>query len=147
MNNPLILKERRRIPRIIDILLTLLAWSGFIWLFIHSMLHMVHTSATAGPRPLASGLGSIALYIAIVLFNGLLLIGWAKYNQFRFRVERRRRRPGLELQEVAQSFAISDRDAWVLNRHDIMRVHHDNHGQIRQIEALVAPSEADQHLR
>lgn len=65
-----------------------------------------------------------------------VLIGWAKYNQVRFRVERRSRRPGLVQQEVAKSFAITAQDVTALSSHDVLRVHHDEHGQITGIETL-----------
>jgi biofilm PGA synthesis protein PgaD len=45
-------------------------------------------------RPFFTTLDTVTFYILVALVNGLVLIGWAKYNQFRFRVERRSRRPG-----------------------------------------------------
>lgn len=134
MTDPLIFTERRWLPRIIDAALTLLGWCGFIWLFVQGLLKTLQTMPFSGPRPLESGLSTLTLYIAIGLFNALLLIGWAKYNQIRFRVERRRHRPGLELQEVAQSFAISPQDVSRLNSHDVLRVHHDRFGKITRVE-------------
>lgn len=136
MTDPLIFTARGWLPRTLDFLLTLFGWCGFIWLFTTGLLHVVQTQPFSGPRPLASGLGTLLLYIAVVLFNALLLIGWAKYNQWRFRVERRRRRPGLEPVEVAQSFAISPQDLSLMSRSELLRVHHDNDGHITQVEAL-----------
>lgn len=72
----------------------------------------------------------------IALFNAPVLIGWAQYNQRRLRVERRNRRPRLALQEVAQSFAITPEDVQRLNRHDVLKVHHDEYGHIIDVETL-----------
>lgn len=136
MTDPLIFTARGWLPRTLDFLLTLLGWGGFIWLFSTGLLHVIQTLPFGGPRPLVSGLNTLMLYIAVALFNALLLIGWAKYNQLRFRVERRRRRPGLEPVEVAQSFAISPQDLSLMSRSALLRIHHDGQGRITQVEAL-----------
>lgn len=136
MTSPLIFTARSWLPRLIDLILTLLAWCGFIWLFTTGLLHILHTTPYGGPRPLTSGMDTLTLYFAIALFNALVLIGWAKYNQMRFRTERRRRRPGLEQDEVAESFAISESDVSILNSNDLLRVSHDRQGRITGVEAL-----------
>ncbi|KQN57794.1 MULTISPECIES: poly-beta-1,6-N-acetyl-D-glucosamine biosynthesis protein PgaD [unclassified Erwinia] len=136
MASPLIFTARSWLPRFIDLLLTLLAWCGFIWLFVTGLLHILHSTPYGGPRPLSSGMDTLTLYFAIALFNALVLIGWAKYNQLRFRTERRRRRPGLDPDEVAESFAISESDVSVLSSNDLLRVTHDRQGRITGVEAL-----------
>lgn len=135
MKTPLIYTERGWLPRAIDALLTLLAWCGFIWLFAIGLWSILHHAPYSGPRPLTSGLNTLSLYLAIAAFNALVLIGWAKYNQMRFRTERRSRRPGLKPVEVAQSFAISPRDVALLSSHDVLRVSHDRDGQITHVDA------------
>ena len=136
MASPLIFTARSWLPRLIDLILTLLAWCGFIWLFATGLLHILHSTPYGGPRPLSSGMDTLTLYFAIALFNALVLIGWAKYNQLRFRTERRRRRPGLDPDEVAESFAISESDVSVLSNNDLLRVTHDRQGRITGVEAL-----------
>lgn len=136
MKTPLIITERGWLPRLFDIVLTLIGWCGFVWLFCTGLLAMLKNTPWLGPRPLVSELNTVTLYAAIAVFNALVLIGWAKYNQLRFRVERRSRRPGLRPQEVAQSFAITPSEVALLSRHDLLRVHHDEHGHITEVEAL-----------
>lgn len=136
MKTPLIITERGWLPKLVDIVLTLIGWIGFIWLFTTGLLALVKASPWGGPRPLTSELSTLTLYAVIGLFNALVLIAWAKYNQVRFRVERRSRRPGLVQQEVAKSFAITAQDVTTLSSHDVLRVHHDEHGQITGIETL-----------
>ncbi|MEJ4045867.1 poly-beta-1,6-N-acetyl-D-glucosamine biosynthesis protein PgaD [Erwinia sp. SLM-02] len=140
MANPLIFTPRGWVPRVIDFVLTLFGWGGFIWLFTTGLLKVLQTMPFSGPRPLVSGLSTLTLYIGIGLFNALLLIGWAKYNQLRFRTERRRRRPGLEPVEVARSFDISQQDVGLLSGSDRLRVYHDGDGRITQVEPLRGPA-------
>lgn len=138
MKTPLIITERGWLPRLVDILLTVIGWCGFVWLFVHGLLALVKAAPWSGPRPLTSELNTLTLYAAIGVFNALVLIGWAKYNQLRFRVERRSRRPGLRPLEVAQSFAITPSEVATLSSHDVLRVHHNEQGHITDVEALRA---------
>ncbi|MDC9613275.1 poly-beta-1,6-N-acetyl-D-glucosamine biosynthesis protein PgaD [Xenorhabdus khoisanae] len=130
MKNPLIFTEQRLLPRLIDILLTILAWGGFIYLFMLGLLNSSHN----GPRPFAAiftlEVGVIALYIAIAVFNALLLIGWAKYNQRRFRIERRHHRPTLTHAEVAKSLTLEQKLLDVLRQSKVSSITYDNHGHI-----------------
>jgi len=105
VNQPLIFTERRLLPRIIDVLLTLIAWVGFLYLIYKGLITALAHSPYMGVRPFFTTLDTVTFYILVALVNGLVLIGWAKYNQFRLRVERRSRRPGLEDHELADNSA------------------------------------------
>ncbi|MBI6547417.1 poly-beta-1,6-N-acetyl-D-glucosamine biosynthesis protein PgaD [Xenorhabdus lircayensis] len=130
MKDPLIFTEQRLSPRLIDILLTILAWVGFIYLFTLGLFNSPHN----GPSPFTSvstlELESITLYIAIALFNALLLIGWAKYNQQRFSIERRRHQPALTHAEMAKSFILEKKLLDALRQSKVSSITYDNHGHI-----------------
>ncbi|CDG20902.1 Haemin storage system (HmsS protein of hmsHFRS Operon) [Xenorhabdus poinarii G6] len=130
MKEPLILTEQRRIPRLIDSLLTILAWLGFIYLFTLGLWIFSHHDTRLSTFPLNSELNAIALYIAIAIFNALLLIGWAKYNQHRFSIERRRHRPALTHAEIAQSFILEQALLETLRQSKVSSITYDNHGHI-----------------
>ncbi|MBD1226208.1 poly-beta-1,6-N-acetyl-D-glucosamine biosynthesis protein PgaD [Xenorhabdus griffiniae] len=139
MKEPLIFTEQRLWPRLIDILLTVLAWVGFIYLFMVGLFYTSHN----GPRPFTatvftSELGTITLYIGIAIFNAFLLIGWAKYNQRRFRIERRRHRPALTHTEVAQSFTLEQKLFDTLRQSKVSSITYDNHGHIIGIDEDVS---------
>lgn len=70
----------------------------------------------------------------VALINGLVLIGWAKYNQYRFRVERRNRRPGLEHHELAESMRITPELVTELNKAVVLTVHHHENGEISHVD-------------
>ncbi|PHM37548.1 poly-beta-1,6-N-acetyl-D-glucosamine biosynthesis protein PgaD [Xenorhabdus innexi] len=130
MKEPLIFTEQKLLPRLIDITLTVLAWVGFVYLFIAGLFNSPHH----GPKPVISifspELSSITLYIIVALFNAFLLIGWAKYNQIRFRIERRRHRPALNHNEIATSFSLGEKLINNLNQGKVSSITHDNHGHI-----------------
>ncbi|WP_340619361.1 poly-beta-1,6-N-acetyl-D-glucosamine biosynthesis protein PgaD [Xenorhabdus siamensis] len=130
MKDPLIFTEQRLLPCLIDIILTIIAWAGFAYLFIVGLFNSPHH----GPKPVmsvfTSEVSSIVLYIIIAIFNSLLLIGWAKYNQIRFRIERRRHRPALSNEELAKSFSLEQQLMNRLNQGKVSSITYNNHGHI-----------------
>lgn len=142
MNQPLIFTERRRMPRLVDVALTLLAWGVFIWLIYNGLALALDRSHQTEIRPFFITLDTLTIYTVVALFNGLVLIGWAKYNQYRFRVERRRRKAGLEEPELATSLHISENLTHQLSEARVMTVYHDDKGDIDHIEG-VGPAQDD----
>ncbi|MBJ7221295.1 MULTISPECIES: poly-beta-1,6-N-acetyl-D-glucosamine biosynthesis protein PgaD [unclassified Brenneria] len=136
MNSSLIFTEQRLFPRLIDFLMSLCGWCGFIGLMTEGVLEIVQRSPWVESRVMPIELNTFSLYFAIGIFNALLLIGWAKYNQYRFRIERRTRDDGLNSEEVAQSFAIQTNHIHTLNRNHIQRVWHDEWGSVVRIESM-----------
>ncbi|CAM3672964.1 poly-beta-1,6-N-acetyl-D-glucosamine biosynthesis protein PgaD [Xenorhabdus thuongxuanensis] len=139
MKESLIFTEQRLWPRLIDILLTILAWVGFVYLFIVGLFYASHNN----PKPFistlfTSELGTVAIYIAIAIFNAFLLISWAKYNQRRFRIERRRHRPALTHTEVAQSFTLEQGLLDTLRQSKVSSITYDNQGHIIEINEDVS---------
>ncbi len=106
MSHPLIVTERRILPRLIDSVLTLIAWGGFIWLIYHGVESILHTQSQDGAVPFKLTFDTVVFYLLIVLVNSLLLVLWAKYNQIRFSVERRTRRDELSDQQLAEHFGL-----------------------------------------
>ncbi|MBC8946656.1 poly-beta-1,6-N-acetyl-D-glucosamine biosynthesis protein PgaD [Xenorhabdus indica] len=130
MKDPLIFTEQRLLPRLIDIILTIIAWAGFTYLFIVGLFNSPHH----GPKPVTSvftsEVSSIVLYIIIAIFNSLLLIGWARYNQIRFRIERRRHRPVLNNEELAKSFSLEPQLMNRLNQGKVSSITYNTHGHM-----------------
>ena len=133
MMQPLIFTEQRLLPRLFDFALTALAWGALGYLIYFDLVKDVELHPHTGPRPFYSTLGTISLYFLVAVLNGVALIAWAKYNQFRFRVERRKRRPELEQGELAESFEISPALVAELNSSRVQTVYHDRHGKITRV--------------
>ena len=134
MTQPLIFTELKLIPRLLDILLTLMAWAGFIYMIYNGLINYLVHSPYSGIRPILTTFNTVTFYAIVAIVNGLVLIGWAKYNQLRFRVERRSRRPGLEENEVADSLHIATEIALELNKGRVLTVFHNESGEIVNVE-------------
>ncbi|EEP91549.1 hemin storage system, HmsS protein [Yersinia kristensenii ATCC 33638] len=131
----------------IDIIITALAWFGFIFLFVKGFLDMIHRAPNMGPAPfrmyILAGLTTLVLYAAIAAFNAIVLIVWAKYNQVRFQVERRGHRPHLDDEELANSMEMSSEIIAQLKAGSCLTLYNDEHGQLLEVkEGLQLPTVA-----
>lgn len=135
MNQPqlLIFTEQRLVPRLLDVVLTIIAWLGFTYLIYTGLVSAIRQAPFMGIRPFFSTLDTVTLYSLIACINGLVLIGWAKYNQLRFRTERRKRRPELNKREVAASFNITPELALAMSEAQVFTLAHYDTGGIDRV--------------
>lgn len=135
MSHPLICTERRILPRLLDTLFTLLAWVGFSWLVGQGLINVLHTQPDTGIRPLALNVSTISMYLLIALFNAMLLVLWARYNQRRFAVERRRRAAALPDETLARLGGLPVERLQQMQVTRSMVVNHDAGGSITEVRA------------
>lgn len=133
MIQPLIFTEQRLLPLTLDILLSIVAWLGFSWLIYSGSLSAIEHDPLLGTRPLYTTLTTLSIYLLVACLIGLSLIGWAKYNQLRFRIERRKRRPELEHHEVAASFNITPELALIMSQAQVFTLAHYDTGAIDHV--------------
>lgn len=134
MSHPLIFTERRLLPRLFDSLLTLIAWVGFIWLIYHGLVSILHTQPEDGIHLLRPSVGTLAIYLLIVLVNSLFLFIWAKYNQLRFTSEERRtRRQEFSDEQLAIHFGLTQETLGKINQSQIAVVSYDKEGTVAGI--------------
>jgi len=86
-----------------------------------------------GTRPVYTTLSTLSIYLLVACLIDMALIGWAKYNQLRFRIERRKRRPELEHHEVAASFSITPELALMMSQAQVFTLSHYNTGGIDRV--------------
>lgn len=132
----LIFTERRLLPKIVDCLLTTVAWLGFIWLIYQGLQAVWHAQLQISVSLLGLTFNTLAVYVLIALVNSALLIGWAKYNQRRFRRERRRRPQALPDAQLICHFGLSPKILAELNESQIAEVHHDQDGTLLAVKVL-----------
>ncbi len=106
MKQPLVITELRTLPRLLDILLTLLAWFAFIWLVYHGVITVLQTSHEMDSwlQQLVSGAAKIYYLVALAVI--VMFLGWAKYNQIRFQLERRQRQTRMTDEELSESLGL-----------------------------------------
>lgn len=133
MIQPLIFTELQLLPRVLDALLTVAAWLGFSWLIYSGLITAIEHDPFRETRPFYNTLRTLSIYLLVSCLIGLALIAWAKYNQLRFRIERRKRRPELERHEVAASFNITPELALMMSQAQVFTLAHYDTGAIDRV--------------
>lgn len=137
--NVLVKTQPHWLPRLLDVALTLLAWAGFFYL-LYNGIHALLVVGWQGPdltfgRRFLATLDTLVIYLVVALLIGLLLLLWAKYNQFRAaRLQRLSRAPDVGGDELAESLGLSLDAFNCLQKQQVLILHHDDHGQLVAIE-------------
>ena len=126
---------------LIDVLLTLMAWAGLIWLLARGMSAMLETHG--GPRleaPIFAALNTLQIYLWIAVFNALILISWARYQQRRGRkfAQRRAEANVLSDKHLSESFNLGEGDLEQLRRPGVLVIHNDEDGGVEGVKAHVS---------
>ena len=109
----LIRTRQNTVMWIVDVVLTLLAWAGLIWLLARGINAMLETHG--GPRieaPIFAALNTLQVYMWIALFNALILVTWARYQQRKGRkfAQRRAEANALSDKNLSESFKLGKGD-------------------------------------
>lgn len=127
------------LPRLVDTILTLIAWVVFIWLMYNGIIDLINDQKQ-GPRidmgtPLLSGLDSLLLYLALSLVMGCVLSIWAAYRKRQAAgFERRKRVPIMSDNTLSGSFGIDLRLLKLLQGQQVLTVHNDENGHLLSVE-------------
>lgn len=126
-------------PHALDTLLTLAAWLGFGYLLVSGIAQLLaDASGHWEPKPwtqLLETLGSLLLYLLLSLAIGCALLIWAKCHQIQVRrYERRKGVPNIDHEHLSRSFRIHSGLLEFLHQHQILTVHNDQHGDLREVE-------------
>ena len=137
-SQPIIITEPRLSIRIVDSILTLIAWGGFLYLIIHEYQQLFSRQY----RPEVSPVITLLNYFLFALIYVLLFILWAKYNQLFFSRERRKRKVMPSQEKLAKSFDISIVELEKLESHRVIKVFHSASGEITQSEIIMLSAES-----
>ena len=126
---------------IIDVVLTLLAWAGLIWLLARGINAMLETHG--GPRieaPIFAALNTLQIYLWIALFNALILVSWARYQQRKGRkfAQRRAEANALSDKNLSESFKLGEGDLEQLRRPGVLVIHNDEEGGVEEVKSHVS---------
>ncbi|KQM54549.1 poly-beta-1,6-N-acetyl-D-glucosamine biosynthesis protein PgaD [Pseudomonas sp. Leaf15] len=126
---------------IIDVLLTLLAWGGLIWLLARGIGAMLETHG--GPRieaPIFAALNTLQIYLWIALFNAVILISWARYQQRRGRkfAQRRAEANALSDKHLSESFNLGDGHLEQFRKPGVLVIHNDEDGGVEDVKSHVS---------
>ena len=126
---------------LIDVILTLMAWAGLVWLLARGITSMLNTHG--GPRieaPIFAALNTLQIYLWIALFNAVILVTWARYQQRKGRkfAQRRAEAKALSDQNLNESFSLAEGDLEQLRRPGVLVIHNDEDGGVAEVKAHVS---------
>lgn len=139
-----IIRTRQRpVLVVVDVLITLVAWIGLLFLLIRGLWPLVETHA-GGPRidhSAFDALGTLQIYLWVALVNAVVLIGWARYQQRKSRsfAQRRLPAPVIDDQGLSKSFKLCDERLQKLRTPGVMTIHNDQDGDISHVETHFWP--------
>ena len=137
----LIRTRQNTVMWIVDVVLTLLAWAGLIWLLARGINAMLETHG--GPRieaPIFAALNTLQVYLWIALFNALILVTWARYQQRKGRkfAQRRAEANALSDKNLSESFKLGEGDLEQLRRPGVLVIHNDEEGGVEEVKSHVS---------
>ena len=137
----LVRTRQRKVMWIIDVLLTLMAWAGLIWLLARGINSMLETHG--GPRiqaPIFAALNTLQVYLWIALFNAVILVSWARYQQRKGRkfAQRRAQAKALSDKGLSESFSLAEGDLEQLRRPGVLVIHNDEEGGVSEVKSHVS---------
>lgn len=137
----LIRTRQNSVMWIVDVVLTLLAWAGLIWLLARGISAMLETHG--GPRieaPIFAALNTLQTYLWIALFNAVILVSWARYQQHRGRkfAQRRAEANALTDKTLSESFKLGEGDLEQLRRPGVLVIHNDEEGGVEEVKSHVS---------
>src|SRR5450830_1819151 len=105
----------------IDVVLTLAAWAGLIWLMMRGIASMLDSHGD--PRlqaPIFAALNTLQIYLWIALFNAVSLISCSRYQQ------------------RSESFKLEEGALEQLRRPGVVVIHNDEHGDVEDVKSHVS---------
>jgi biofilm PGA synthesis protein PgaD len=137
----LVRTRQRSIMWIIDVLLTLMAWAGLVWLLVRGITSMLETHG--GPRieaPIFAALNTLQVYMWIAIFNAVILVSWARYQQRKGRkfAQRRAEANALTDKTLSESFSLGEGDLEQLRRPGVLVIHNDEEGGVAEVKSHVS---------
>lgn len=133
-----IIRTRQRpILVVIDVILTVVAWVGLLFLLVRGLWPLMETHAGA-PRIDSSAfdaLGTLQVYLWIAVVNAVILIAWARYQQRKSRSFAQRRLPSPVIDDagLSKSFKLCDDRLQKLRTPGVMTIHNDQEGDISHV--------------
>lgn len=129
---------RARPAWLLDALLTALAWLAFAYLCVTGLVAVLRKDEAGPEVPFWSALvptmDTLVIYVVVAVFNAIVLLAWARYNQHRFSGrDRRKPIPALDHDELARSFRLPVQQLGALQRAKVAIVDHDVDGTIADV--------------
>ncbi|QJP93199.1 poly-beta-1,6-N-acetyl-D-glucosamine biosynthesis protein PgaD [Pseudomonas fluorescens] len=130
---------------VIDVILTVLAWVGLLYLLVRGLWPLIETHA-GGPRidhSAFEALGTLQIYLWVALVNAIILISWARYQQRKSRsfAQRRLAAPVVDDDGLSKSFKLCDDRLQKLRSPGVITIHNNQDGDVSHVVPHLWPVE------
>ncbi|WP_207867069.1 MULTISPECIES: poly-beta-1,6-N-acetyl-D-glucosamine biosynthesis protein PgaD [Pseudomonas] len=130
---------------VIDVILTVLAWVGLLYLLVRGLWPLIETHA-GGPRidhSAFEALGTLQIYLWVALVNAVILISWARYQQRKSRsfAQRRLAAPVVDDDGLSKSFKLCDDRLQKLRSPGVITIHNNQDGDVSHVVPHLWPVE------
>ncbi|AXI59090.1 poly-beta-1,6-N-acetyl-D-glucosamine biosynthesis protein PgaD [Pseudomonas kribbensis] len=130
---------------VIDVILTVLAWVGLLYLLVRGLWPLIETHA-GGPRidnSAFEALGTLQIYMWVALVNAVILISWARYQQRKSRsfAQRRLAAPVVDDDGLSKSFKLCDDRLQKLRSPGVITIHNNQDGDVSHVVPHLWPVE------
>lgn len=135
----LIRTQQHMLPRVVDALLTLVAWLGMVYLVVQGVAEVI-ANGQQGPRPSLGTeflltLDTLLIYLLVGIAIGVVLLAWAKYNERRADwYQRRTRMPDVCEEGLSERFQVSLPVLDCLQNQQVLILHNHEDGTLAAIE-------------
>ncbi len=134
MNEKLIITQQNPLSLVLDVMLTLLAWTGFLYLIGSGIYNNVTDKDLDFIKSTWSQTTiTLCIYFSLMVIFATLLYTWAKYNYFRYRGKYLPRKTDLTSLELWRTFKMKQDIGVQLQRKKVTVVHHDDQGIIDHV--------------
>lgn len=128
--------RQRSFLMVTDVLFTVLAWVGLLYLLVTGLLPLFDSHAA--PRlggSLLDTLGTLQIYGWVALVNAIILISWARYQQSKSRsfAQRRLPAPVVDDQGLSESFKLTNERLDTLRQPGSKIIHNNQDGDISHV--------------
>ncbi|VVO28915.1 poly-beta-1,6-N-acetyl-D-glucosamine biosynthesis protein PgaD [Pseudomonas fluorescens] len=132
----IITTRQRPVLIVVDAAFTVLAWAGFLYLLFLGLMPLIgsHDGSRIGASAY-DALGTLQIYLWVAVFNAVVLIGWARYQQRKSKSYAQRRMPApvVDDQGLSKSFKLSRERLHKLRSPGSMTIHNDHDGDISHV--------------
>lgn len=134
-----------------DVILCMGLWYVY-YILMHDFFEFVSTimawkvfgNERPGLEAALAILETMKSYMLIIISLGASLIGWAIYNQARFRGnDRRKGAPVVTVEDMAKFYNLNPDDVMRWREARILVMHHDAHGMLVGVDTKIAPASSN----
>ncbi|UWF49550.1 poly-beta-1,6-N-acetyl-D-glucosamine biosynthesis protein PgaD [Pseudomonas sp. N3-W] len=127
---------------VVDVFFTVLAWIGLLYLLVRGLWPLLDSHD--GPRidgTFFDALGTLQIYLWVALFNAVVLISWARYQQRKSRsfAQRRLPAPVADDEGLSKSFKLTGDRLERLRTPGSMIIHNNQDGDISHVVPHFVP--------